>query len=142
MNKLKAYEVLVKISAEWFGEIDSKSVADAKRIAEEEFNEGNLRQCGEEVEAVLAWRPRTRIGSWRAFERRFRPLVGPGGSQYWTRNQLPKDVDYRLVWRITDDNGKLHVRPGFHFENRIVLCEVPWADEDLRQPAYRYDRAL
>lgn len=141
MTKLKTYNVIVNTSAEWFGEVQAKSRRTARRLAEDEFNEGNLRQIGEEVEGVIAFRPRKRAGSWRTFERRFRPLDGPDGAPYWPREKLPKDVDYRLVWTILDCEGRLYVSPGFHFVNRIdyVLCEVPWTDEDLRQPDYRYD---
>ena len=141
MSKLKSYDVIVKTSTEWYGEIQAKSLRTAKRLAEDEFNEGNLRQFGEEVEAVIAFIPRKRAGSWCTFERRFRPLDGPDGAQYWPREELPKDIDFRLVWTILDCDGKLYVSPGFHFVNRIdyVLCEVPWTDEDLQQPDYRYD---
>ena len=141
MRKLKTYEAVVKISAKWFGEIQATSVADAKRIAEEEFNEGNLRQIGEEVEAVIAYRPRTRNGSWSTFERRFKPIDSPDQTVWWRREQLPADVDPHLVWTIVDCDGRLNVSPGFHFVNRIdyVLCEVPWIDEDIYQPGYRYD---
>jgi hypothetical protein len=84
---------------------------------------------------------RTRAGSWRTFERRFRPLDGPDGATYWGREQLPRDVDPRLVWTIVDCDGKLYVSPGFHLVNRIdyVLCRNPWTDDDELQPDYRYD---
>lgn len=141
MTKLKTYDVIVKTSTEWYGEVQAKSLRSAKRLAESEFDEGNLRQIGEEFEAVIAFIPRKRVGSWRTFERRFRPLDGPDGAQYWPREKLPKDVDYRLVWTILDCDGRLYVSPGFHLVNRIdyVLCEVPWTDEDAQQPDYRYD---
>ena len=141
MSKLKTYEVTIKTSAEWTGTVQAQSLADAKRIGEEEFNEGSLRQCGEEVEGVIAYRPRTRCGSWSTFERRFKPIDSPDQTVWWRREQLPKDVDERLVWTITDCDGKLYVAPGYHFVNRIdyVLCELPWTDEDFAQPTYRYD---
>ena len=141
MSKLKSYEVIVKTSAEWSGTVQAKSRSDARRIAGQEFDEGRLQQCGEEVETVIAFKPRTRCGSWRTFERRFRPMNGPDGSRYWCRDQLPQNVDERLVWTIVDCDGQLHVSPGYRFVNRIdyVLCKVPWTDEDTRQPDYRYD---
>ena len=86
-------------------------------------------------------RIRTRSGSWRTFERRFQPIDGPNGATYWRGEQLPDDVDPRLVWTILDCDGHLYVSPGFRFVNRLdyVLCAVPWTDEDQQQPDYRYD---
>ena len=141
MRKLKSYEVIVKTSAEWSGTVQAKSRSDARRIAGQEFDEGNLQQCGEEVETVIAFKPRERCGSWRTFERRFRPIDGPDGAPCWCFKQLPKDAEPRRVWTIVDCDGQLHVSPGYHFVNRIgyVLCEVPWTDEDTLQPDYRYD---
>ena len=52
MSKLKTYDVIVHISAEWYGTVQATSRADAKRIAEEQYDEGDLRQCGEETEGV------------------------------------------------------------------------------------------
>jgi len=140
MRKLKSYEVFVKTSGEWYGDVQAKSLSDAKRIAEEEFNEGNLKQCGEEVEAVIAFRPRTRSGSWSTFERRFQPIDSPDETVWWRFDQLPKHVDPHLVWTILDCDSRLFVRPGFRLVNRIdyVLCAIPWTDEDTRQPGYRY----
>jgi hypothetical protein len=85
--------------------------------------------------------PRTRCGSWRTFERRFRPITGPDGALTWRFEQLPRDVDPHRVWTITDCDGRLTVTPGYHLVNRIdyVLCEVPWTDEDTLRPGYRYD---
>lgn len=84
---------------------------------------------------------RTRAGSWRTFERRFQPITGPDGATYWAREQLPRDVDARLVWTIVDCDGKLYVSPGFRLVNRVdyVLCRLPWTADDERQPDYRYD---
>lgn len=84
---------------------------------------------------------RTRCGSWRTFAHRFRPVDGPDGATYWSREQLPRDVDPHLVWTIVDCDGKLYVSPGFRFVNRIdyVLAQVPWAEDDECQPDYRYD---
>ena len=84
---------------------------------------------------------RTHCGNWNTFERRFKPIDGPDGATYWGREQLPKDVDRHLVWTILDCEGKLYVSPGFRFVNRIdyVLCTVPWTDDDVGQPDYRYD---
>jgi hypothetical protein len=140
MRKLKSYEVIVKTSAEWSGTVQAKSRSDARRIAGQEFDEGSLQQCGEEVETVIAFKPRTRCGSWRTFERRFRPMNGPDGALTWRFEQLPKDAGPHRVWTIVDCEGHLYVSPGYRVVNRIdyVLCEVPWTDEDTRQPDYRY----
>jgi hypothetical protein len=84
---------------------------------------------------------RTRCGSWRTFERRFQPIDSPDETVWWRREQLPDCIDPRLVWTIVDEDGRLYVRPGFRFVNRIdyVLCALPWTDDDLQQPDYRYD---
>lgn len=141
MSKLKSFEVIVTTSGEWYGTVNAQSRREAKRLAEDAFNEGNLRQCGEEVESVIAFRQRTRSGSWSTLERRFQPVDSPDETVWWHRDQLPKDVNPRLVWTILDCDGRLYVRPGFHLVNRIdyVLCRLPWNDEDLHQPGYRYD---
>ncbi len=141
MRKLKSYEVIVKTSAEWSGTVQAKSRADARRIAEQEFDEGSLQQCGEEVETVIAFKPRTRSGSWRTFERRFRPIDGPDGRDIGAASSYRKMSTRSRVWTIIDCDGQLHVSPGYRFVNRVdyVLCEVPWTDEDTLQPDYRYD---
>ena len=141
MSKLKSYDVIVKTSDEWHGGVQAKSIADAKRIAEQQFSEGNLQQCGEEVETVIAFRLRARVGSWSTFERRFKPINSPDDTVWWRFAQLPKHVDPHLVWTILDCEGRLYVSPGFRFVNRIdyMLCQVPWTDEDQHQPDYRYD---
>ncbi len=84
---------------------------------------------------------RTRCGSWSTFERRFEPIDSPDLTVWWRHEQLPENVDPHLVWTIVDEDGRLYVRPGFRFVNRIdyVLCEKPWTDEDVEQPDYRYD---
>jgi hypothetical protein len=82
-----------------------------------------------------------RCGTWRIFERRFRPIDSPDGSLCWHHEQLPADVHPTRVWTILDADGKLYVAPGFHHVNRIgyVLCAVPWTADDLHRPGYRYD---
>ena len=141
MSKLKSYEVIVKTSAEWSGTVRAESRSGAKRLAGQRFDECSLKQCGEEVETVIAFKLRTRCGRWRSFARRFRPIDGPDGTHCWRFKQLPKDAGPRRVWTITDCDGQLYVRPGYRFVNRAgyVLCEVPWTDEDRLQPDYRYD---
>lgn len=141
MSKLKSYDVIVKTSGEWSGSVQAKSLDHAKRIAEQEFSEGSLQQCGEEVETVIAFRPRTRVGSWSTFERRFKPIDSPDETVWWSRQQLPSDVDPHLVWTIVDCDSHLYVSPGFRIVNRIdyVLCALPWTDEHQHQPDYRYD---
>ena len=54
---------------------------------------------------------------------------------------MPNDVDPHLVWTIVEGDKHLWVSPGFRFVNRIdyVLCAVPWTDDDVGQPDYRYD---
>ena len=84
---------------------------------------------------------RTRSGSWRTFERRFQPIDSPDGTVWWTAEQLPQNVDPHLVWTIVEGDKYLWLRPGFRFVNRVdyVLCAVPWTDDDVQQPDYRYD---
>ena len=86
-------------------------------------------------------RIRSRTGSWRTFERRFCPIDSPDLTVWWWYEQLPVNVDPHLVWTIVDEDGRLYVCPGFRFVNRIdyVFCEVPWTEDDERQPPYRYD---
>ena len=141
MSKLNTYAVIVKTRDEWAGTVEATSLREAKQQAEQEFNDGNLAQCGEEVAEVIAFKQRKRAGSWRTFERRFGPIDSPDETVWWRREQLPKDVDHRLVWTITESDGRLYVDPGYRFVNRLeyVLCERPWSDEDRSQPGYRYD---
>lgn len=141
MSKLKTYDIIVKVRSEWTGAVKACSLADAKRIGEEEFHKNNLKQFSEDVESTIAFIPRKRVGGWHTFERRFRPIDGPDGALYWRLEQLPKNVDMRLVWTITECDGKLYVVPGYHTVNRIdyVLCTVPWTDQDFAAPGYRYD---
>ena len=51
-KRLKTYDVIVTTSAEWFGTVEAKSRSAAKRLAEDEFNEGNLKQCDEEIQRI------------------------------------------------------------------------------------------
>jgi hypothetical protein len=141
MSKLKSYEVIVKTSAEWYGTVRAQSRSDARRLAGQRFDECSLKQYGEDVETVIAFKLRTRRGSWRTFARRFRPIDGSEGSLCWRLKQLPQNVDPRRVWTIADCDGQLFVRPGYRFVNRVgyVFCQVPWTDEDRLQPDYRYD---
>ena len=52
MSKLKTYEAIVITSAEWAGTVQATSRAEAKSLAECEFNDGNFKQCGEEIERI------------------------------------------------------------------------------------------
>lgn len=141
MSTLKSYVVLVKTSAESYGTVEATSLDEAKQLAKDAFDEGDLTQCGKEIEAVVAFTARKRTGSWSTFERRFQPINGPEGAPYWHRDQLPNDIDERLVWTIVDCDGRLYVTPGFRLVNRIdyVFCRLPWSEEDQHQPDYRYD---
>ncbi len=85
-------------------------------------------------------RIRSRTGSWNTFERRFKPRVDADGSLLV--DLLPPDgVHPNSVWTITEVDGRLYVNAGFRFFNRcgFVISEVPWTDDDTRQPPYRYD---
>ncbi|MDX1922431.1 MAG: hypothetical protein SFW65_04820 [Alphaproteobacteria bacterium] len=84
---------------------------------------------------------RKRTGSWSTFERRFQPRYTEDESVLVEIFALPKDIDPRLVWTVTDDDGRLYLNPGYRFVNRFayVICEVPWSDIDTMQPPYRFD---
>ena len=141
MSVLKPYDVIVKTTAEWSGTVSATSLRHAKLLAEESFGEGGLNQCGEEVETVIAFRPRTRIGSWSTFERRFEPLPAPNHDVLWDVGTVQEDTDYRHWWTVLDCEGRLLLAPGFRFVNRFafVRCAKPWTDVDFHQPGYRYD---
>ncbi len=141
MSKLKTYEVIVRTSGEWSGTVQAPSLVDAQRIGEQEFDEGNLQQCGEEVETVIAFKRRKRTGSWDTFERRFEPLPAPNHDYLWDIGTVSQDIDERNWWTVLDCNGRLYLSPGFRFVDRyaFVRCAKPWTDIDYRQPGYRYD---
>ena len=88
-----------------------------------------------------AVKQRTRIGSWRVFERRFRPIDREPGTVWWEREHLPAGIDEHLVWTIVDCDGRLYATPGYRLVNRLMylVCAMPWTDVDVRQPDYRYD---
>jgi hypothetical protein len=86
-------------------------------------------------------RIRSRTGSWRTFDRRFKPRHDENKCPLVDLHRLPKDIDAHLVWTVTDDDGRLYLSPGYRFVNRFayVICEVPWTDLDEQQPPYLYD---
>jgi hypothetical protein len=138
---MKSYDVIVKTTAEWSGTVNAASLRHAKQLAEESFGEGGLSQCGEEVEAVVAFRPRKRVGSWATFERRFDPLPAPNHDYLWDVGTVHEDADFRYWWTVLDCEGRLSLSPGFRFADRFafVRCANPWTDVDFQQPGYRYD---
>jgi hypothetical protein len=90
MSVLKPYDVIVKTTAEWSGSVSDTSLRHAKQLAEQAFDDGSLSQCGEDVEAVMAFRPRKRTGSWDTFERRFEPMPAPNHNFLWDVGTVPK----------------------------------------------------
>jgi hypothetical protein len=52
MSKIKNYDVTITTSDKWFGTVEARSRSSARRIAENEFNEGNFRQIGEEITRI------------------------------------------------------------------------------------------
>ncbi len=52
MSKVKTYEVIVSTTAKWFGTVEANSRAAAKRLGEDQFNEGEFRQIDEEIVKV------------------------------------------------------------------------------------------
>ena len=52
MRKLKSYDVTVVTTDEWAGTVQATSRYAARKLAEEAFNEGNLQQCGEEIQHI------------------------------------------------------------------------------------------
>lgn len=138
---LKSYDVIVKTTAEWTGTVNATSLRHAKQLAEESFDEGGLSQCGEDVEAVIAFRPRKRVGSWHTFERRFDPLPAPNHDYLWDVGTVQEEADFRYWWTVLVCEGRLSLSPGFRFVDRFafVRCAKPWTDVDFQQPGYRYD---
>jgi hypothetical protein len=49
MKKPKTYEVVVSTTAQWFGTVEAHSRAAAKRLGEDQFNEGDFRQIEEDI---------------------------------------------------------------------------------------------
>ena len=90
---------------------------------------------------MKALKIRIRAGSWNTFERRFQPRSNADDTVLVDLRDLPKDIDPHRVWTITDEEGRLYVFPGYRFVNRFayVVCNVPWTEDDQRQPPYRYD---
>ena len=54
MSKLKTYEVVVTTTAKWFGTVEDKSRTAAKRLGDDQFNEGDFRQIYEEIVKIKA----------------------------------------------------------------------------------------
>lgn len=52
MSTIKTYEVTITTSDQWLGNVEARSRSSARRIAENEFNEGNFRQIGEEISRI------------------------------------------------------------------------------------------
>jgi hypothetical protein len=141
MSVLKPYDVIVKTTAEWSGSVNATSLRHAKQLAEQAFGEGSLSQCDEDIETVIAFRPRKRIGSWDTFERRFNPMLAPNHDYLWDLGSVPKDADPRSWWTVLDCDGRLSLAPGFRVVDRFafVRCAKPWSDVDYQQPGYWYD---
>jgi len=83
---------------------------------------------------------RTRAGSWKVFERRFRPVTREDGSLIFAHDEIPRPIAGRHWWTVLDCDGRLYLSAGFHVVNRIgyVRCEAPWTDADQFRD-YRYD---
>jgi hypothetical protein len=86
-------------------------------------------------------RQRIRCGSWRTFERRFRPMPAPVHDFLWNIGTVPEGADCRFWWTVLDCDGRLYVSPGFRFVNRFafIRCAIAWTDDDQLQPDYLYD---
>lgn len=54
MSKLKTYDVVVTTTDQWSGTVEALSRSAARRLAQTEFDEGRLRQTGEEIEKIAA----------------------------------------------------------------------------------------
>lgn len=52
MTDLKTYEVTLTTTQNFFGRVDARSCAEAKRLAELQFNEGAFRQIVEEIATI------------------------------------------------------------------------------------------
>ena len=72
---------------------------------------------------------------------RFQPVEREQGIVWWEREHLPAAIDEHLVWTVVDCDGRHYATPGYRFVNRLMylVCSMPWNDEDVGQPDYRYD---
>jgi hypothetical protein len=52
MTALKTYDVIVVTTDEWAGTVQATSRSAARKLAEAAFNDGELQQCGEEIERI------------------------------------------------------------------------------------------
>ena len=87
---------------------------------------------------------RTRISSWRTFERRFQPIDREPGTVWWEHEHRRASIDEHFVWTIV-----LKARLRYD-ANRLMylVCAMPWTDAvvaagalryGVGQPDYRYD---
>lgn len=90
------------------------------------------------IRAPVKIRKRKRAGSWRTFERRYKPIEGPDGSFQRDHRTIGDETDARFVWTIVEAEGRLYVVPGFATVNYVsrVLCENPWSDIEFECPGY------
>lgn len=84
---------------------------------------------------------RSRTGSWSTFERRFRPRTQADDTVLVDIHALPASTEAHRVWTVVDEDGHFYLFPGFRFVNRFayVICDIPWSEDEQRQPPYLYD---
>jgi len=81
-----------------------------------------------------------RCGTFRDFERRFRPIEFNGDFMR-EHKDIPEGTDWHHVWTMIegDRTRRWYLSPGYHVVNRLgyVVCEVPFTDaEQTRDYVY------
>ena len=92
------------------------------------------------IQAPVKINKRSRAGSWKTFDRRYKPILGPDGSYERHYSTIGSEMDSRFVWTLVDCDRKLYVVPGFATVNYMarILCENPWSDLEFDSPGYLY----
>jgi len=86
-------------------------------------------------------KPRTRVGSWATFDRRYQPEIGPDGNGIFPWNHpAVRAADPRQVWTVVDVDGRLYVVPGLSTVNYMgrMVSKHRWSDVEESNPGYVY----
>ena len=87
-------------------------------------------------------KPRSRMGSWASFERRYQPIASSTIDDTVLRDwrEIPTGTDIHLVWTVLDCDGRLCIVPGFASVNYYarILCTNPWPEIEEGMPGYVY----
>ena len=86
-------------------------------------------------------KPRSRLGSWSSFSKRYQPVALPDGD---IRREHDDPAIHaapeNLIWTVVDVDGRLIFVPGFATVNYYgrVLCAIPWGATEESNPGYNY----